>query len=89
LSSFGLLFGPKLLVNAGTLAPSVARWLPKFHGIPFFFFFFSALGPIQGHKVQHLLVTWGQIQKFFFFSISALSPSVKKALGADFKLLLQ
>jgi hypothetical protein len=22
-----------------------------------------ALGPIQGHKVQHLLITWGQIEK--------------------------
>jgi hypothetical protein len=26
-------------------------------------YFFSALAPIQGHKVQHLLVTWGQIEK--------------------------
>jgi hypothetical protein len=39
--------------------------------------FFSVLGPIQGHnKVQHLLVTWGR-----FFSISALTPSVKKPFG--------
>jgi hypothetical protein len=37
--------------------------------------FFPALGPIQGHKVQHLLVTWGHIEKIF--SISALTPSVK------------
>jgi hypothetical protein len=29
----------------------VANWPPKFDGI-----LFSALGPIQGHKVQHLLV---------------------------------
>jgi hypothetical protein len=29
----------------------VANWPPKFYGI-----FFSALGPIQGHKVQHSLV---------------------------------
>jgi hypothetical protein len=28
------------------------------------FFFFPALGPIQGHKVQHLLVTWGLILSF-------------------------
>jgi hypothetical protein len=34
------------------------------------------MGPIQGHKVEHLLVTWGQIEKIFF-SISALTPSVK------------
>jgi hypothetical protein len=36
--------------------------------------FFSVLGPIQGHKVQHLLVTWGRLN---FFSLSALTPSVK------------
>jgi hypothetical protein len=33
------------------------------------------MGPIQGHKVQHLLVTWGVIE--IIFSISALNPSVK------------
>ncbi len=33
------------------LAPRVANWPPKFYGV-----LFSALGPIQGHKVQHLLV---------------------------------
>jgi len=37
---------------------------------------FSALGPIQGHKVLHLLVTWGRL-KSFFFCISALTPSAK------------
>jgi hypothetical protein len=37
---------------------------------------FSALGAnTRPYKVQHLLVTWGQIEKFF--SISALTPSVK------------
>jgi hypothetical protein len=36
---------------------------------------FSALGPIQGHKVEHLLVTWGQIEKIF--KISALTPKIK------------
>jgi hypothetical protein len=51
LSIFGLQIGPKLLINAGTLAPRVANWPPKFDGI-----LFSALGPIRGHKVQHLLV---------------------------------
>jgi hypothetical protein len=30
-------------------------------------FFFSALGPIQSHKVQHLLVTWGRLKIFFLF----------------------
>jgi hypothetical protein len=34
------------------------------------------LRPIQGHKFEHLLVTWGQIEKIFF-SISALTPCVK------------
>jgi len=39
-------------------------------------FFFSALGPIQGHKVQHLPISsLGQIENIF--SISALTPSVK------------
>jgi hypothetical protein len=58
----------------------VTKWLPKIPWYPFFFFFWAALGPIQGHKVQHLLVvTWGQIEFFFFvFPISALTPSVKK-----------
>jgi hypothetical protein len=39
-------------MNAGTLAPRVTNWLPKFGGI-----LFPALGPIQGRKVQHLLLT--------------------------------
>ncbi len=39
-----------------------ANWPPKFDGI-----LFPALGPtIQGHKVQHLLVTWGRLKSFFF-----------------------
>jgi hypothetical protein len=33
MSIFGLMFGPKLLINAETLASWVANWLPKFHGI--------------------------------------------------------
>jgi len=36
LSIFGLLFGPELLIDAGTLAPRVANWLPKFYSILFF-----------------------------------------------------
>jgi hypothetical protein len=36
---------------------------------------FLALGPIEGHKVQHSLVTWGQIEKIFW--ISSLTPNVK------------
>jgi len=51
------------------LAPRFANWALKFDGI-----LFSALGPIQGLKAQHLLVP-GQIEKFF--SISASIPSVK------------
>jgi hypothetical protein len=42
--------------------PGVANWLPKLDGI-----LFSALGPIQGHKVQHLLVTWGRLKISFLF----------------------
>jgi len=41
----------RILINAGTLAPRVANWPFKFDGI-----LFSACGPIQSHKVQHLLV---------------------------------
>jgi hypothetical protein len=52
------------------LAPRVANWLPTFNGI-----LFSGLGSIQGHKVQHLLVSWGVIENIF--SISALNPSIK------------
>jgi len=37
--------------------------------------FFSALGAIHSHKVQHSLVTWGRLKTFF--SITALIPSVK------------
>jgi len=57
------------------LAPRASNWLPKFDGI-----LFSALGPIQGHKVQHILVTWGQIENIY--SISALAPNAKP-VGAD------
>ncbi len=60
---FWLVVGPKLLINVRTLAPRVANWFPKFDGI----LFFSALGPIQGHKLQHLLIALVQIE--FFFSL--------------------
>jgi hypothetical protein len=44
--------------------------------------FFHPLGPIQGHhKVQHLLLTWGRLKRFFLSS--ALTPNVK-ALGTNF-----
>jgi hypothetical protein len=36
---------------------------------------FSALGSIQGHKVQHLLSSLGQIQNMFFYF--SLDPRVK------------
>jgi hypothetical protein len=52
------------------LAPRVANWPHNYDGI-----LFSALGPIEGHKVQHFFSNLGQIEKFF--SISALTPSVK------------
>jgi len=50
--------------------PRVANQLPKFYGTRF-----SHLGPVQGHKVQHLLVTWGRLK--IFFCVSALTRSVK------------
>jgi hypothetical protein len=49
-----------VLINAATLAPRVSNWPPKFNGI-----LFPTLGPIQGHKVQHLLVTLGRLKRFF------------------------
>jgi len=52
--------------------PRVANWLPKFNGTPFL----QPWVPIHSHKVQHLLVTWGRL-KSFFFSILALTSSVK------------
>jgi hypothetical protein len=47
------------------------------------FYFILALGQIiQGHKVRHLLlVTWGRLKRFIFFSISALTPSIKPLGG--------
>jgi hypothetical protein len=45
---------------------SQIRWYP----------FFSALGPIQGHKLQHLLIALGQIDFILFFYFS-LNPSLK------------
>jgi hypothetical protein len=37
--------------------------------------FFELWGQYKAIKVQHLLVTWGRLKSFF--SISALTPSVK------------
>jgi hypothetical protein len=65
----------KIPINAGTLAPRVANWLPKFDGI-----LFPALGPIHNYKVQHLLVTWGRL-KSFFFPYFSLDSSVKVCLS--------
>jgi hypothetical protein len=50
--------GPKVCKLASQI-----RWCP-----------FSALGQIQGHKVQHLLVTWARLN---FFFITTLTLSVK------------
>jgi hypothetical protein len=70
LSIFGLWISPNLLINARTFTPWVANWPPKFDGVCF-----STLGPIQGHKVQHLSLLGGDWK--VFFSISTLTPSVK------------
>ncbi len=56
------------------MAPRVANWLPWYP--------FLALGPIQGHKVQHLLVAWGRLN--FNFSPYFSLDSYCKALGAKF-----
>jgi hypothetical protein len=60
--------------------PRVANWPPKFDGI-----YFPALGPIQGHKVEHLLVTLGRLKRIFFSS--ALTPRVRP-VGADFNFYI-
>jgi hypothetical protein len=44
----------------------VANWLPKFDGIVFF----SHGANRYSHKIQHLLVTWGQIEKVLFYYYS-------------------
>jgi hypothetical protein len=61
---FWLVVCTKLLTNAGTLAPRVANWPPIFDGI-----LFPALGPIQAHKVPHLLVTWGTLKRLFLVQL--------------------
>jgi len=42
------------------LAPRVANWPPQLDGI-----LVPPLGPIQGHKVQDLLVTLGRLKRLF------------------------
>jgi hypothetical protein len=55
----------RILINAGTLASRVANWLYQIQWYPSSF---SALGPIQGYKAQHLfLVTCGRLKRFFLF----------------------
>jgi hypothetical protein len=44
-----------ILINAGTLAPRVANWSPKFNGISFF----QPWGQYKAILVQHLLATLG------------------------------
>jgi hypothetical protein len=65
-----------ILINAGTVAPGVANWPPKFDGIPF-----SVLGPIQGHKVQHLLVSWGKLKSSFLCRPWRDAKDTKRALS--------
>jgi hypothetical protein len=52
-----------ILINAGTLAPRVANWLPKFDGISFSFYF-ALRTNTRPKVVQHLLVTWGRLKIF-------------------------
>ncbi len=59
----------------------VTNWPYKFDGI-----LFGTLGPIQGHKVQHSLVARGRLKSFF--SLSALTHSVKRALVVPYKVCL-
>jgi len=69
--------------NIGPKGCKLASKIPSF-----FFVFFKALGPRQGRKVQHLLVTWGRL-KGFFLNISALKMPNGKPLGMIFQLLHQ
>ncbi len=57
-------------VSHSSFCTSFLSRLPRLHLVAA-----AALGPIQGHKVQHLLVAWGRLN--FFSSISAWIPSVK------------
>jgi hypothetical protein len=55
--------GPTLSIIWGCkLAPRVANWPPKLHGI----LFFSLGANKKAHKVQHLLVLvyWGRLKSF-------------------------
>jgi len=77
LSSFGLLFGPELLINAceniglkGCQLASQIHWYP----------FFQPWGPIEiGHKSSAFIRNLGQIENIFSFS--GLTPSVKALDG--------
>jgi hypothetical protein len=60
----------QIISKCWNIGARVADWPPIFDGI-----LFSALGPILGHNVQHLLVTWGRLKSFF--CISPLMPGVK------------
>jgi hypothetical protein len=66
-----------------TLTPRVANWPPKlFGGI-----FFSAFGPIQGHKVHHLLVIGADWKVFYsfqpknLFSCNGMVPRPTRLFG--------
>jgi hypothetical protein len=59
--------------------PRVANSPPRLDGI-----YFPALGPKQGHKVQHLLVTLGRLKRIF---TSAVTPRVRP-VGADFNFCI-
>jgi hypothetical protein len=63
LSIFALQIGPK--------GCKLASLNPK----PFDGILFSALGPLQGHKVQRFISTWGILKSFFLFQ--PWTPSVK------------
>jgi hypothetical protein len=63
LSIFGLLIGPKLLVNGSNIGPKDCKIGSPNSMVSFFLI--QPWGPIQGHKVQHLLVNLGQIENIF------------------------
>jgi hypothetical protein len=66
LEHFGLVVWPQVTNKCWNIGPRIAKLAPQICWYPF-----SALGPIQGHKVPHLLVTWGRLN--FFSPISVLT----------------
>jgi hypothetical protein len=92
LSIFGLLFGPKLLLNDRTFFTRLANWLPTFDGILFLQPWGQLLNLVQSQKFSHTF-SWAPppFQEIFFSPEDlACSPNypVEKNIPTDPALLL-